>query len=103
PADKDEEGGLKRIFGVVVFAENPATDAPYHQSMPLHKVGRSRLITTADVVLQQLLIGQSCPIAQKHRPAKVLDNPAPLSGRHIASLVAAKFALYLYYYRLQAV
>ena len=63
--------------------------------MPLHKGRKSRLVTTADVVLQQLLIGQSCPIPQKHRPAKVLDNPARSSGRHITSLVTAKLALYL--------
>jgi hypothetical protein len=63
--------------------------------MPLHKGPKSRLVTTADVVLQQLLIGQSCAIPQTHRPAKVLDNPAQLSGRHITSLVTAKLALYL--------
>src|SRR5579864_8850031 len=63
--------------------------------MPLHKGRKSRLVTTADVVLQQLPIGQPYAIPQKHRPAKVLDNPAQLSGRHIASLVAAKLALYL--------
>jgi hypothetical protein len=63
--------------------------------MPLHKGRKSHLVTTADVVLQQLLIGQSCPIPHKRRPAKVLDKPAQLSGRHITSLVTAKLVLYL--------
>jgi hypothetical protein len=63
--------------------------------MTLHKGRKSCFVTTAEVVLQQLPIGPSCSIPQKPRPAKVLDNPAPLSGRHIASLVAAKLALYL--------
>jgi hypothetical protein len=62
--------------------------------MTLHKGHKSRFVTTADVVLQQLPVGSSCSIPQKPRPAKVLDNPAPLSGRHIASLVPAKLALY---------
>src|SRR5262249_47945228 len=95
PADEDEEGGLKRIFGVVVVVENPATDAPHHRSMPLDKGRKRRLITTADEVLQQLPIGEPCPIPQKHRPAKVVDTRALLPGRHIASLVATKLDLYL--------
>src|SRR5438045_804445 len=53
--------------------------------MPLHKGRQSRLVTTAEVVLQQLPIGPSCPIPQKHRPAKVLDNLAQLSSRHVPS------------------
>jgi hypothetical protein len=44
--------------------------------MPLHKRRKSRLAASADVVLPQLPIGQTCPILQKHRPAKVLDNRA---------------------------
>jgi hypothetical protein len=44
--------------------------------MPLHKGRKSRLIATADVLLQQLPIGQPCPIFAKHRPAKVLDDHA---------------------------
>ena len=81
---QDEEGRLKRIFGVVVIGENTATDAPHHRPMPLNNGRKCRLVTTADVVLQQLPIGQSCPIPQKHRPAKVLDDLAHLVGRHLS-------------------
>src|SRR5262245_32302308 len=61
--------------------------------MPSHQNRQRRLVTTAEVVLQQLSIGQPCPVAQPH-PAKVLDHLAHLAGRHFVSLVKAKLALY---------
>jgi hypothetical protein len=51
--------------------------------MPMHKGCKSHLIMAADVVLQQLPIGQPRPISQKHHPAKVLDDFARLAGRHV--------------------
>jgi hypothetical protein len=62
--------------------------------MPMHKGCKSRPITAADVVLQQLPIGQSRTIPQN--PAKMLDDPAQLSGRHVLSFVGATAALHLY-------
>jgi hypothetical protein len=89
---------LKRILGVVVVAEDTATDAPHRRSMPPHKGRKSRFVTTADVVLQQLPIGRPCSIPQKHRPAKVLDNPAQFCGRHVPSFWVASVAPPPYYY-----
>src|SRR5262249_33501957 len=86
PADEDEEGRLKSILGVVVVAQNAATDAPDHRAMPPHQGRKSRLIATADVVLQQLPIGQSRPIPQ-HHATKVLEDLARLAGRHVLSFV----------------
>jgi len=55
--------------------------------MPLNEGRKSRLVPAADVVLQQLPIGQPSPIAQQSRPAKVLYGPAHLAGRHVPSFV----------------
>jgi hypothetical protein len=54
--------------------------------VPLHKSRKSRPGTAPDVVFQQLPIDQPCPILQKHRPAKVLDDHAHLSDRHVPFL-----------------
>src|SRR5207244_2727538 len=63
--------------------------------MPPHKGCKSRLVPAADVVLQQLPIGQTRTIPQKRRPAKVLDDPVHLAGRHSLSFVGATVALHL--------
>jgi hypothetical protein len=54
--------------------------------MPTHQGFHGRLVTTADVFLQQLRIGQPRPILEKCCPAKVLEDLAPLAGRHVVSL-----------------
>ena len=41
-ADEDEEGGLKRILGVMVM-EKAATDAPHHRGVPPHQCGKGIL------------------------------------------------------------
>src|SRR5262245_15088392 len=92
--DEDEEGGLEGVFGVVVIAEDTATHAPDHRTMPMYEGCKSRFFVPADVVLQQLPIGQPRPIAQQHRPAKVRDDLADLVDRHVVSLVRATPALY---------
>src|SRR5262245_40464954 len=58
-------------------------DAPHHRAVPTHKGRKSRLVLAADVVRQQLLIGQPSPVLQKHRPAKVLDDPVHLAHRRV--------------------
>jgi hypothetical protein len=54
--------------------------------MPMHKGCESPLVTAADVVRQQLSIGQTCTLPQKQRPAKVLDDPAYLAWHHVLAL-----------------
>jgi len=44
--------------------------------MPLHEGAQSRLVPAAEVVLQQLPIGQSRSVPQEHCPAKELDDLA---------------------------
>jgi hypothetical protein len=55
----------------------------------------------ANVVRQQLSIGQTRTVPQKHHPAKVLDDLAHLARHHVVSFVGV--ALYPYYYPLKAV
>ena len=92
---RTEKSGLKRIFGVLVVVESTATNSPYHRTMTTHKGRKRRLFTAANVALQQLLIGQSCPILQKHGPSDVLNDLAHLTGRHDLSSLATTLALYL--------
>ena len=53
-ADEDEEGGLEGVLGVVVVAKDAAAHAPDHRAVPPHEGRKSRLVTAAEVVLQQL-------------------------------------------------
>jgi hypothetical protein len=85
-ADEDEKGGLEGILGIVLVAQNTAADAPHHRSMSAHQGCNSGFVTAAEVVLQQLPIGQPSPITHKHGPAKVLDDLAHLAGRHLILL-----------------
>jgi hypothetical protein len=94
-ADEDEEGGLERVLGIVVIAQDPAAHAPHHRTMLIYNCRNCGLFTPADVVREQLPIGQPRPIAQKHCPAEVLDDLVPLAGRHVVSLVRLPRALYL--------
>ena len=71
--------------------------------MPTHQGFESRLITAADVVRQQLPIGQPGAIPQKHGPAKALDDPTHLAGRHVLSFTAGDGRPLPYYYPQAAV
>jgi len=51
--------------------------------MSLHKGCYRRGVAAADVVLQQLRIGQRCYIAQKNTSAKMQDGLAAWAGRHV--------------------
>jgi hypothetical protein len=82
PADQDTEGRLKGVFGVVVATEDTAAHVPDHWAMPLDKGFECRRVMTAEVVLEQLSIGQSGTLTLSERPAKVLDDRIHLSGRH---------------------
>jgi hypothetical protein len=53
-----EEGGLKRILGIVLV-QQPAADAPYHRGMPAAKGGERRLIPPLEEAREQLAIGQA--------------------------------------------
>src|SRR5262249_18635000 len=66
-----------------------------HRSVALHQDRESRLVTTADVVRQQLPVGPSRPITQ--RPAQVLEDPVQLSGRHVLPFVGLDCPLSYYY------
>ncbi len=67
--------------------------------MPPHQGSNSRLLTAAEVALQQLSIAQPCPILQKRRPTKLLHNLAYLAGWHGVPSLLAILCLLPYYYR----
>ena len=49
---------------VMVVAKDPAAHAPHHRSMPPHQGCKSRLVTAAKVVRQQLSIGPPRTLGQ---------------------------------------
>jgi hypothetical protein len=63
--------------------------------MPTYEGGQSRPVMTAEIVLQQLPIGQSSPVPQKDRGVQVLDDIAHRAVRHVASLIGVSLTLYL--------
>jgi hypothetical protein len=56
--------------------------------MASHKSRKSRFILPANDGLQQLGIGQSGPVPQQHRSAKVVENRVQSAGRHVDYSVA---------------
>jgi hypothetical protein len=90
----------------LLVAQDAAAHAPHHRPMPTHQGCKSCRVAAADVGRQQLPIGQARPIPQKHRPAKMLDDPAHLACHHLASFalasaVVGSVGFYPYYYRQQ--
>jgi hypothetical protein len=71
---QDEERRLESVLGIVVIAENPATNAEDHWSMPSHESFKGRFVLSADKGVQQLSIRQARPIRQKHDPAILVEN-----------------------------
>src|SRR4051794_38051936 len=81
-ADKDKEGGLEGVLGVLMV-EQSAADAPDHRPMPLDESNEGSFISMLDEATKELPIGQSCSILQSS-PAKVLDELAYLGSRHLS-------------------
>jgi hypothetical protein len=71
--------------------------------MPMHEGRKGRLVTAAEVVLQQLPVGQPRTVPQQQRPAEVQHDLARLAARHALSFTVAPIALYAYYYPQAAV
>jgi hypothetical protein len=57
--------------------------------MPPHKGRKSRRITAAEEVFQQLPIGQARSLLEKDGLAKVLEDPAYSAGRHLDFLAGS--------------
>jgi hypothetical protein len=60
----------------------------------LHKGRKSGFVLMVDEAPKNLPIGQPGPFPQKHRPAKVLDDPAHLTCCHDPLFANAASALY---------
>ena len=71
--------------------------------MTAHQGGKSRVVTAADVCLQQLAVGQPRRFVQKRQPAKVAEDFTHLAGRHGVSFRKRTVVLYPNYYPLKPV
>jgi hypothetical protein len=87
-AEENKKGGLKSILGIVMVVEDPTANAPHHRTMPPHQGGNRCFFASANKALQKLPISQTRRIVLKHCLAKVLDDLAPLAGRHVLSSCA---------------
>ena len=85
-ADEDEEGGLQGVLGIVVVAEDTATDAPDHRAVPPHQRFEGRSFSAAHEALQQLSVGQVRSLQQLQGAAQVLDDLAHLGGHFLPFL-----------------
>lgn len=51
-ANQYQEGSLKRILGIMMFAQNTTAHPPNHQSMPMHERRQGGIIVLTDEQLQ---------------------------------------------------
>src|SRR5262249_4202292 len=84
-ANKDQEGGLECVFGVVVVAQDSAAHAPDHRAVTFDQGSEGSFLPMLEVAPKELPIGQSCSLPHKHRLAKMLEDTADLAGRHQVS------------------
>jgi hypothetical protein len=94
-SDKDEEGGVEGILGVMMI-EEATTDAPDHRAVPLHESFQSRSFSTAHETLQQLPVRSFHHILRKHRLAKIVDGSIHGTYRHTIPFCWRPFRLYLF-------
>jgi hypothetical protein len=52
-AGQEQEGGLKRILGVIGVSEDAAANGHDHRTMPLHECFKSQLIALTGILLQE--------------------------------------------------
>src|SRR5262249_49074895 len=80
PADRPclfrqhQEGGLKRIFGIVLAVQNTPADAKHQRAMPLHDDGKCRLILAAGKPFEQLPIGRHALDGWTDQPANMMHE-----------------------------
>src|SRR5579884_2016164 len=72
PANEDEEGSLKRIFGIVMVAEKTAADAPDHPAVPPYQSGGGSFVALFDEAIQQLSVAQPRTVSLQHDLAEML-------------------------------
>src|SRR5262249_11219713 len=88
--------GLESIFGIVMIAENTATNAQDHRTVAAYKRLKRRLVLVADERFQQLSISQPPAVPPKHHSAKLIDDGVQGAGHHVGYCVVHFIGLYLY-------
>jgi hypothetical protein len=92
--DKEEEGRLKSILGIVAF-EEPAAHALDHGAVPHHEGFKSRFFSATHEALQQLPIRLFHPPVRERQLAQPMDDRLHVADRHPFSSLAS-LTLYLY-------
>jgi hypothetical protein len=99
---QDEEGGLKRVLGIVFMAKHTAADAQHHPAVPFHQGSESGFLAVSGEALEQLRIGQiahslrhsQLPNMAENRPQRCLRHDAISTGDAITYIyVESKWML----------
>jgi hypothetical protein len=80
-AGEDQEGSLESIFGVVMVAEQTATNTPNHWAVPLHDSREGTFVPSLNEARQQFAIRYPGGAASKKAPAKLLHEFSHGAGR----------------------
>jgi hypothetical protein len=86
-----KEGGLESVFGVMVMAEDMATDRPHQPTVPLHQAGKGRRVALHRETLEQLSVGVAIAGAAAEgsvQDTELSQDRVELSGGHGSSLQA---------------
>src|SRR5262249_40491376 len=94
-AGEDQKGRLKGVLGVVVVADDTATDAEDHRAMATDKGFKGRCVLLVDEGTEQLPIRPARPILLQHDPAKMPNHRVHLSRRHTCPPWSVVSSLYL--------
>jgi len=70
PAGEDEERGLKRVLGIVAFAQGPPANTPAHGPVSLHSPLEGKFIAQRDEAFQESSVAES---ARVFRPRQLAD------------------------------
>src|SRR4029079_10999009 len=73
-AHQHQEGGLKRVFDVVLMAQDAPADAEHHGAVASDQLLEGRLFALGEEPLQQLAIGELDVRMEVARPAQVAEK-----------------------------
>src|SRR5262249_31654719 len=84
-ANEHEEGGLKRVVGVVLVPQDPPAHPQDHRPVSAQKHLKGRLLLPGYVPFQKIAVGEACPVRVERNLAKLLDHPVHSTRRHRSS------------------
>jgi hypothetical protein len=81
-AEKDKEGGLESVFGIVAIVENPAADTQNHRPMTPDQRFKRCVFSMKQEGFEQLCVCQPIRFLQKGHLPQVTDESAHGRGCH---------------------